>query len=567
MRLGRGLAILLVAVITLGGCAGPGTGQSGRAPAGPEPGAKKSLTLAHILEPADLGGFTGAAGSSGAGPIKNIIHDSLSVADDAENRHPQLATEMPSTDRGTWRLNPDGSMDVTWKLRPNVKWHDGTAFSSADLLFSFEVYRDPELPTASASTIRLMESATAPDPQTLVIHWSKTYVRAHEASGLTPLPKHLLEQAYRSDRELFVNGPHFRDRYVGLGAYKLVKWEPGSHFETTRFDDYYLGRPPLDTVYLRFVFDANTMVANVLAGTVDVVLPPSVDVDTALELRRRWEGTGNQALIVPNGDRIHFMEIQYRPQYARPRNGLPNLQVRQAMYQATDRQALTDVVIGGLGPVADSWIHPNHQFRAQLERAIPKYPHDPARAQQLLTQAGWTRGPDGILAHSSGERFESEIWARQGAGGQEKEPSIVADQWKAVGANVTPYVVPAARESDREYQSTLPMAIISGNLGANSWYTDRLHSQFVAAEENRWSGRNKLGYVNPKADPLFDRLQVTVDERQQIDLHRQLIESVIADLAFFPLYWEVIPVLTVKGVKLSSMGARNMGRFFEWNKE
>ena len=59
---------------------------------------------------------------------------------------------------------------------------------------------------------------------------------------------------------------------------------------------------------------------------------------------------------------------------------------------------------------------------------------------------------------------------------------------------------------------------------------------------------------------------MTIDEREQVDLHRQLMDLVMADLAFYPLYWEVIPVLATKGVKLSAMGARNMGRFVEWDK-
>jgi len=83
-------------------------------------------------------------------------------------------------------VNPDGTMDTAWRLRPNVKWHDGAPFTSADLLFSFNVYKDPEVPTASGRALGLMASATAPDPLTFVVHWSSPYVRADEGQALIP---------------------------------------------------------------------------------------------------------------------------------------------------------------------------------------------------------------------------------------------------------------------------------------------------------------------------------------------------------------------------------------------
>jgi len=562
------LSVALLVTIVAGACAPPRpAGPDSGAPQGQPQGARKTFSVAVIQEPPHIEGFTGAAGSGGAGAVKNVVHNYLAYEDDQVNFKPQLAAELPAVDRGTWLLNPDGSMDVTWRVRPNVRWHDGAPFTSADMLFSFGVYKDPDLPTAAASTLRLMSSAMAPDPHTLVVHWSRTYVRANEPAGLTPLPRHLLEDLYRTDKDAFVSSSHFTSGFVGLGPYRLAKWEFGSHMELTRFDDYFLGRPPFDNVYVRFVLDANTMVANILSGAVDAVLPPSVDLSAAFELKRRWEGTGHQVRVDSTG-RMHFMEIQYRPEYARPRNGLSNATVRRALYQATDRQALNEVIAEGLAPLADSYVRPTDPWRRDVESAIPQYPYDPARAQQLLAQAGWVRGPDGALVHNqTGDRFEGEVWARQAAGGIEREPTIVADQWNSLGTKLTPYVVPAAREDDREYQALLPTIIISGNLGPDSWYTDRLHSQFIASAENRWSGRNKLGYTNPRADTLIDQLQVAIDPGKRAAAHRQLLQEVIGDLAFFPLYWEVVPILLLKGVRPSPDGVRNLANFVGWDRE
>src|SRR5207244_3471777 len=157
------------------------------------------------------------------------------------------------------------------------------------------------------------------------------------APGLVPLPRHLLEATYRADKANLGASPRLSTEFVGLGPYKLVKWEPGSHLELTRFDDYWRGRPPLDRVMVRFVGDAKTMVANVLSDAVDVVLPPAVDLETALDVKQRWQGTGNQVLVGPSG-LLRILDSQLRPELAVPKNGFVNRGVRQAFYHAMDRQ-------------------------------------------------------------------------------------------------------------------------------------------------------------------------------------------------------------------------------------
>src|SRR5205085_8984791 len=128
-----------------------------------------------------------------------IAHNKLTDVDEREAIVPQLAVEVPTVEKGTWRVNADGSMDVTWKLQPNAKWQDGVPFTSADLVFSFEVYKDPELTNHRGIGLPLMASVTAPDPLTLIVHWSSTYVDATTADELLPMPKHILEDLYRSD--------------------------------------------------------------------------------------------------------------------------------------------------------------------------------------------------------------------------------------------------------------------------------------------------------------------------------------------------------------------------------
>jgi len=336
--------------------------------------------------------------------------------------------------------------------------------------------------------------------------------------------------------------------------------------ELSRFDGYFQGRPPLDRIVVGFIGDPNTMVANILAGAVDLIPPPWVAVDAALDLRRRWEGTGNQVRldIAPF---VVYHELQYRSDTAKPANGLTNRLVRQALYQAIDRKGLVDAIVEGVGPTADSWYRPDDPMRADVETAIPQYPYDATRAQQLLAQAGWNRGADGVLVHAqTGERFETTLWTRPRIG--DKAVTVAADYWKAIGVDAGIYVVPPAREEDREYTSSYPGALMtaSGIDVAGSGYLPRIDAREVSGPANRWGGRNKGGYSNPKVDQLWDRLNTTVEPLARLALQREQAQEVLGDVAGMMLYWEVGVTLALRGVQADITPTNPGWNAFEWNK-
>src|SRR5438477_9413246 len=149
--------LLPVSMACSPGGLGPGASPSGQG----QPTVPKTLTVGILREPATIDGFTGEGGSrGGAGEAAVFLHSLLTVEDPYDQELPQLAAELPSVDAGTWRLNPDGSMDVTWKLVANARWHDGTPFTADDVLFSLALHKDPDLAHAYTAQARIMQSAT-----------------------------------------------------------------------------------------------------------------------------------------------------------------------------------------------------------------------------------------------------------------------------------------------------------------------------------------------------------------------------------------------------------------------
>jgi peptide/nickel transport system substrate-binding protein len=322
----------------------------------------------------------------------------------------------------------------------------------------------------------------------------------------------------------------------------------------------------LDRVILRIIPDFNTMVSNALAGTVDVAQPPGESMDAAMELKRRWEGTGNRVRTDAN-NRIRLIYMQYRPEYARPQNAVTNRTVRQGLYHAIDRTAVAGVITEGLSPTADSWLSPSDPLRKDVEASIPQYPYNVDRAQRLLAEAGWLRGGDGVVVRQdTGERFELEVRNRPGSA-TERELVVVADYWKAVG--VVANVVPGApsRVTDREWLATYPGVQLSRLETEDAYNTRRLHSRAIAAPANRWAGRNGAGYSNPVADALQERLVVTIDRVGQLTLHRQLLQEVMGEVAIMPLFWDTELVLATKGVKGEVTATETGWNLFTWDKD
>jgi peptide/nickel transport system substrate-binding protein len=189
------------------------------------------------------------------------------------------------------------------------------------------------------------------------------------------------------------------------------------------------------------------------------------------------------------------------------------------------------------------------------------------RAQQLLTETGWVRGGDGVLVYGpTGARFETEILHRSGSG-FEKEANIVADNWKALGAQIALQPLTQQLSSDRQYQATRPGVYITMPTG-EGFYDKRTHSSQIGRPETRWSGTNRAGYSNPRVDELLDKIAVTIDRAEQVPLHRQLLQEQMTDIAVMPLYWLISPILMLKGIRGPQM-AYNLpnNNMWEWDRD
>src|SRR5206468_2636917 len=131
--------------ILLFACTPARSNQDGSPAASSAPAQPKRITIMLKVEPTVMAPELGSSGGGvvmGTAELASLVHRGLSIENADGNRIAQLATTLPSVENGLWKVQPDGRMELTWKINPAAKWQDGTPFTSADLLFTLEAKRD-----------------------------------------------------------------------------------------------------------------------------------------------------------------------------------------------------------------------------------------------------------------------------------------------------------------------------------------------------------------------------------------------------------------------------------------
>ena len=168
----------------------PAQSQSSRgSQAGTPP---KTLTIGLQRGLPQYGGFSGLSIATSASNVTPIMMDGLIYTDYHHVPHALLATDVPSIEKGTWKVFADGTMETAWTIRSNIKWHDGTPFTSDDLAFSYTVATDKGLVnTRNTTAASLLKGLTLMDQYTIVVQWSEPYVDAPITSLGDLPPRHI----------------------------------------------------------------------------------------------------------------------------------------------------------------------------------------------------------------------------------------------------------------------------------------------------------------------------------------------------------------------------------------
>jgi peptide/nickel transport system substrate-binding protein len=489
------LSVLLAAVAVL-----PAT------PACAADGPKRGGTLTAIVQPEPV---TLTPAFNTATPTQIVagnIFDGLVYYDPALKPQPSLAME--------WKVTEDG-LTISFNLRKGVKWHDGKPFSSADVKWSLENVWKTIHPRNKA-IFENVATVDTPDDNTIILHLSKPslpILSVLNAVGAPILPKHLYEGT-----DILNNA--YNNKPVGTGAFVFKEWKKGEYILLERNPDYWEpAKPYLDKVIFRIIPDAAARAAAIEKGEVQYATfnPVSFrEVERLAKLPSLKVDTRGYDWLSP----VLYLDFNVENQY------LKDVRVRQAIAFALDKEALGKVVWYGYGKPAVSPVPT--ALTAFHDASVPKYPFDLKKAEALLDEAGFRRGPDGV-------RFTLNHDFLPYGDDYKRTGEYLKQALKRVGIEINIRAQDTAAFIKRVYADR--------DFDISSSYNGAFPDPQIGVVREYWSGwlgsktpwTNGSGYRNAEVDGLIQAAAVEGNPKKRTEDFNRFQQIVQRDLPTLPL--------------------------------
>lgn len=459
------------------------------ASASPALAARTDLVLGVVLEPPHLDPTAGAAAAIDEILYANVFEGLTRIGPSGEVL-PALAE--------SWTISDDGKV-YTFKLHKGVKFHDGTDFDAEDVKFSLDRARAPDSVNAQKGLFAAIDTVEVIDPETVQVTlkhpqgaflynmgWGDAVIVAPESADSN------------------------KEKPIGTGPFRFEHWAKGSAVTLVKSDNYWGDPVALDKVEFRFIPDAAAAVPAVLSG--DVQAFPFFPADAVSQV----EGNPQLKVVIGSteGETILAMNNKKPP--------LDNLKVRQAISYALDREAIIDGASGGLGQPIGSHVSPSNKAYVDL---TGRYPHDAAKAREMLKEAGFENGFKTTL------KLPPPAYARDGG-------QIIASQLRNVGIQADIIPVEWAQWLDQVFtKKDYDLTIVS--------HTEPNDIDIYSRPEYYFN------YQNPEFNKVIEELNLTSDEATRNSLLAKA-QNILADDAVVGFLFE-LPKVGVWDAKLSGL--------------
>ncbi len=464
------------------------------------------------------------ASDSASGEISGHIFNGLTKYDRNINITGELAE--------SWDVSPDG-MEILFHLKKGVKWHDGVEFTSEDVVFTYNVVINPNMPTPYSSIYGPVANVEALDRYTIKVTYKEPYAPALESWGMGILPKHVL-----SGKDL--TSPEVNRNPIGTGPYKLKEWVTGQKIVLEAFDGYYEKKPGINKFIARIIPDTATMFLELKFGGIDYMgLTPS-----------QYKLQGESQIF-----KKHFQKFKY-PSFGYTYLGYNHLhplfsdkRVRQAIAHAINKKDIIAGVLLGYGSPCtgpfppESWAYNTN---------VKDFEYNPQKAIQIFSELGWNLDKDGLLK-KDGKTFSFTVLINQGNEARIKTAQIIKEQLKKVGIDLNIKVLEwQAMLNEFIHKKRFEAVIMGWSLSRDPDIYDIWHSSKTKEGEF-----NFISYKNKEIDRLLieGRQTFNIEKRKKIyhRIHNILAEEQPYTFLYVP---DALPVLhrRFKGIDKAPIG-------------
>lgn len=413
-----------------------------------------------------------------------------------------------------WEISDDGLV-YTFTLRDGVTFHDGEPLTADDVKFTYDLFMNEA--TGSPRTAEMTErikSVEVVDKRT--VRYTLNFPVAPflvDQMTFGIVPQHVLQDVDPAQlaQDPFSTGQ--KGRTIGTGPFMFEEWVKDDHITLVKNPSYWKGEPNLDQYIWKVVPDATVVAQQLKTGEIDYGgIEPSQLEDMLAQ--------PNVNIHLYDTFVFTFYAYQLDPEKS---TIFQEKEVRQALLYALDRQAMIDAIRFGIGKVAVgtmptlSWAYAPDQIKL-------KYEYDPEKAKQLLDQAGWTPGPDGIR-QKNGQRLAFTVYTNAGNKIREQYVAVFQEQWKQIGVECTPQTEEWNAFLDRiTGTKDFEMFLVGFQWGVDP---DQSTMWKCSAYEG---GFNMNKYCNPEVDRLLDEALKITDQEKRKELYIEMQNILVEDL-------------------------------------
>jgi peptide/nickel transport system substrate-binding protein len=471
--------------------------------------------------------------------IEAGVVEGLVTNDEEMKIIPVLAAEIPTTENGGVIVRADGGMDVTWKLRPGVKWHDGVSHTSADVKFTVDAINKGDWKPESVDGFDRIASVDTPDSLTVVVHYKEIYAPYQLQFVRGTLPKHVLEGRDLNTANDYNRAP------LGTGPYKVKEWKTGEYILLERADGYWRGPeyPKIKQLLFRFLTNTTTRINLLKSGEVHMVALVAWDKVRELEA---VSGLRMNRVVGNGYEHVTLNQKHFTP--------FADVKVRQALAHAVNRDLLVRTILDGQVEVVNGPIQP---LSAAYEPEVQTYGFDPVRARALLTEAGWVPGADRIR-RKDGKRLAFTLITQSGFAIRENVSQAIQQAFRDVGVDMQVKLLDGTTISSVWFSGDFDAMLHWWQMGADPELT-----LFFAGDRMPPAGRN-INYVNDTTlTSLLYRSDRTADVAQRNVLLRDAQRRIAALAPEIVLYNTAKVDAVPRSLKGFTGNPTNAGPF--WN--
>ncbi len=460
-----------------------------------------------------------------------------------------LCTELPTLENGRAVIEEYAAgkrgIAVTYTLRPDIKWGDGTPVTTRDVAFTMEVGKHPQSGVAAAEGYRRIRKLDIRDDHTFTFHVDRVTFEYASVGDFRLLPAHIERPVFEASPAEYRNKSKYEtdttNAALWFGPYRIARTVPGASIELERNPAWPGKAPQFKRIVFRIVENTAALEANLLSGSVDYVIGElGLSLDQALAFEKRHKDRFD--VVYKPGLVYEHIDVNL------DNSLLADRRVRQALLHGINREAISQRLFDGKQPVAHSSINPLDPMYSPGAR---HYAYDAAAARKLLDEAGYSDIRGGIRHNAKGERLTIELATTAGNRIREQVQQVLQSQWKQLGIDVRLKVEPP-----RVFFGETVRKRRYGGLAMYAWVSapqsvprTTLHSEEIPDESNGWSGQNSGGYRNPDMDRVLDAAEIELDAGKRKALFAEIQRIYTEDLPALPLYFRTDAFVFPKQLK------------------